>query len=148
MVTNPEYPLIADTSALVSLATKTDHNHHAAVMAATELQKTKRAIILPADILSETLNILGKKSDKQTAHKAAEQLLHEGTQFILVDTAVHIPAALRKFIQLPPGVSFTDCLVMAVADHYQTRDIFGFDKQFADAGYTRLTPSQDWSTSS
>jgi predicted nucleic acid-binding protein len=30
---------------------------------------------------------------------------------------------------------------MAVADEYGTKDIFGFDKQFADAGYQRLKPS-------
>jgi predicted nucleic acid-binding protein len=42
-------------------------------------------------------------------------------------------------------VSLTDCIVMAIADHYGTKDIFGFDKQFADAGYHRLEPSRDWS---
>jgi predicted nucleic acid-binding protein len=42
-------------------------------------------------------------------------------------------------------VSFTDCVVMAYADAFQTKDIFGFDKQFADAGYTRLSPSsKEW----
>jgi hypothetical protein len=25
-----------------------------------------------------------------------------------------------------------------------TKDIFGFDKQFEDAGYTRLEPSTQW----
>jgi predicted nucleic acid-binding protein len=37
-----------------------------------------------------------------------------------------------------PEVSFTDCMVMVVADHYGTKDIFGFDMQFVDAGYNRL----------
>jgi len=52
--------------------------------------------------------------------------------------------ALEKFSTVPQGVSFTDCLVMAVADEYATLDIFGFDKQFADAGYHRLEPSTEW----
>jgi hypothetical protein len=30
---------------------------------------------------------------------------------------------------------------MAVADEYGTSDIFGFDKQFQDAGYQRLEPA-------
>jgi predicted nucleic acid-binding protein len=34
---------------------------------------------------------------------------------------------------------------MAVADDYGTKDIFGFDKQFEEAGYTRLEPSTAWS---
>jgi predicted nucleic acid-binding protein len=33
---------------------------------------------------------------------------------------------------------------MAVADDYGTKDIFGFDKQFEEAGYTRLEPSMEW----
>jgi hypothetical protein len=33
---------------------------------------------------------------------------------------------------------------MATADEYRTLQIFGFDKLFADAGYTRLTLSSDW----
>jgi hypothetical protein len=30
---------------------------------------------------------------------------------------------------------------MAVADELNTKEIFGFDKQFEDAGYIRLAPS-------
>ena len=52
--------------------------------------------------------------------------------------------ALNKFEGLSEAVSLTDCIVMAVADEYGTKDIFGFDKQFADAGYTRLAPSTEW----
>ena len=51
--------------------------------------------------------------------------------------------ALFKFEAVSKAVSFTDCLVMAVADEYGTKDIFGFDKQFADAGYNRLAPASD-----
>jgi predicted nucleic acid-binding protein len=40
--------------------------------------------------------------------------------------------------------SLTDCIVMALADHYSTKDIFGFDKQFEDAGYHRPEPSTEW----
>jgi hypothetical protein len=34
---------------------------------------------------------------------------------------------------------------MAAVDEYETSaDIFDFDKQFADAGYTRLEPPTEW----
>ena len=128
----------------MSLATKTDQNHGPAVKAAAELHEAQRPIILPSDVLVETINILGKKSGHETALKAAGQLLRSGSQFILAETTSHIEAALKKFKMAPPAVSFTDCLVMAVADEYSTRDIFGFDKQFADAGYHRLAPSTEW----
>jgi predicted nucleic acid-binding protein len=51
--------------------------------------------------------------------------------------------ALFKFDAASQAVSFTDCLVMTVADEYGTKDIFGFDKQFEDAGYQRLKPSTE-----
>ena len=38
-------------------------------------------------------------------------------------------------------MSFTDCLVMKVADEFGTKDVFGFDKQFEDPGYRRLKPA-------
>ena len=69
---------------------------------------------------------------------------------VILNEPQDIPAsgALEKFADLPHAVSLTDCLVMATADAYGTKEIFGFDKQFADAGYTRLTPSTDWKSSS
>lgn len=95
----------------------------------------------PVDVFSETINALGKKSGHQTALRAAEALLRPGSQFILIETTTSVPAALEKFAQLPAAVSYTDCVVMAVADAYDTRLIFGFDGQFAAAGYERLTPA-------
>jgi len=139
-----EQPIIADTSALVSLATETDHNHVPAKDAATKLRKANRPIILASDVLVETINILGKRSSHQTAIKAADALLQPGSQFILVETTSHIQAALKKFKDLSQAVSLTDCIVMTLADHYNTKDIFGFDKQFEEAGYRRLEPSTEW----
>src|SRR5262245_31213643 len=59
-------PIIADSSGLVSLATITDQNHTLALNAAARLRKASRSIILPADVLVETVNVLGKKSSHET----------------------------------------------------------------------------------
>jgi predicted nucleic acid-binding protein len=140
-----EQPIIADTSGLVSLATETDQNHEPARSAAARLREVSRPIILPLDVLVETVNVLGKKSDHKTALKVAAELLRPGSQFILIETRPYLVAALEKFEVQSPAVSLTDCIVMTVADDYGTKDIFGFDKQFEDAGYTRLEPSTEWS---
>ena len=71
-------------------------------------------------------------------------LRRRGSQFILIETRPYFIRALEKFKDKPPAVSFTDCIVMVVADDYGTKDIFGFDKQFEEAGYHRLEPSIDW----
>src|SRR5688572_5686078 len=139
-----EAPIIADTSALVSLATDTDHNHIPAKEAAARLHKVSRPIILPTDIFVETVNVLGKRSGHKTALKAAAELLRPEGQFVLIETTPYLSKALEKFKDQAPGVSLTDCIVMAVADDYDTKDIFGFDKQFQDAGYHRLEPSVEW----
>ena len=139
-----EPPIVADTSALVSLATDTDHNHVPAKVAAARLREVSRPIILPAAIFVETVNILGKRSGHETALKAADELLRPGSQFVLIETLPYLSRALERFKDQAPGVSLTDCMVMVVADEYGTKDIFGFDRQFVEAGYHRLEPSTDW----
>jgi predicted nucleic acid-binding protein len=44
---------------------------------------------------------------------------------------------LLKTVEAPPEKrpSFVDCLVMASANLYRTRDIFGFDAVFTENGY-------------
>jgi predicted nucleic acid-binding protein len=139
-----ESPIIADTSALVSSATDTDHNHSPAKEAAARLREVSRPIILPADIFVETVNVLGKRSGHQTALKAAAELLQPGSQFVLIETMPYLHRALERLKDQAPGVSLTDCIVMVVADAYSTKDIFGFDRQFVAAGYRRLEPSTEW----
>ena len=62
-----EQPIIADTSGLVSLATDTDQNHEPAAKAAAQLRKASRPIILPVDVLVETVNVLGNNSLQESA---------------------------------------------------------------------------------
>jgi predicted nucleic acid-binding protein len=144
MVRTAEQPIIADTSALVSLATKTDQNYLPAMKEAARLREVLRPIIVPSDVLVETVNILGKKSGHETALKAAGGILRPGSQFVLIETTAYLDAALEKFKVQSPAISLTDCIVMTVADHYDTKEIFGFDKQFQEAGCRRLEPSSEW----
>jgi predicted nucleic acid-binding protein len=134
--------IIADTSGLVSLFVPTDSNHAVAVEEAKRLQQTKKDIIVINAVFDEFLNVVGRKFGHETALAAAHELT---PPFILLHEPQDIRAsgALEKFADLPKKVSFTDCLVMAVADAYWTKEIFGYDKQFADAGYMRLTPASD-----
>jgi predicted nucleic acid-binding protein len=92
-----DQPIIADTSALVSLATDTDHNHRQGTESAVRLRSANRPILLPSDVFVETMNILGKRSGHDTALKAANSLLRSGSQFILIGTAPYIEPALVSF---------------------------------------------------
>jgi predicted nucleic acid-binding protein len=141
METSRESVIIADTSGLVSLFLPDDHNHEVALKAAEKLRSAHKDILIPAAVFVELLNILGRKVGHTTALAAVSEL---SPPFLVLTTQTNVSQALKKFEALPQSVSFTDCLVMAIADEYATSDIFGFDKQFADAGYKRLEPSTEW----
>ena len=142
METNNARVIIADTSGLVSLFNPHDRNHAQAVTAAKLLQHEKRDILIPAAVFVEFLNVMGRKAGHTVALAAVTELTPPFLVLSEPSSLLDSPA-LFKFEALAEAVSFTDCLVMAVADEYGTKDIFGFDKQFEDAGYQRLKPSTE-----
>ena len=130
--------IIADSSGLISLASATDQNHQEALKISQALFQAKGSIIIPGDVFSETLNIAGKKLGHSAAVGTAEALFTT-SPFIIVDsdekTREH---AFSIFKKQPESVSFTDCIVMATADRFKTKEIFGFDKTFSKNGYNRV----------
>lgn len=131
-------PIIADSSGLVSLITETDRNHGIALNITAELKGAKGLVIVPGDIFSETLNVISRKSGRGAALKTAQYILESQT-YLVFDTNDQIRKfALEVFRNQSQSVSFTDCIVMAFADQFQTKDIFGFDQVFIKNGYQRL----------
>ena len=137
---NKKGVIIADTSGLVSLFSPDDRNHTEAINAAKRLQNDQKTILIPAAVYVEFLNVLGRKAGHEATLAAASELT---PPFRVLSEPANLPQspALKKFAHIGEAVSFTDCIVMAVADEYGTSDIFGFDKQFQDAGYHRLKPA-------
>ena len=140
METSKKGIIIADTSGLVSLFSPNDRNHEEAIKAAKRLKNDQKTILVPAAVFVEFLNVLGRKAGHKTALVAASELT---PPFLVLNEPANLlqSPALKKFAGVAEAVSFTDCIVMAVADEYDTPDIFGFDKQFQDAGYHRLEPA-------
>ncbi len=127
--------LIADTSALISLTSVADRNHAAAVAASEDLSSEQATILVPYDVLAETINMIGKKEGHAKAVDVA-QLLSSTPPFVVIDSATQTrQAALARFATLPQSVSYTDAVVMSCADTYETTRIFGFDEAFAKNGY-------------
>ncbi|OGH33039.1 MAG: hypothetical protein A2953_00160 [Candidatus Levybacteria bacterium RIFCSPLOWO2_01_FULL_36_54] len=130
--------IVADSSALVSLALSTDSNHKQAVLLARQIEKNNKTLILPGEIFAEIINILGKKVSKEIAVFTANKILKSDLFQIIESSNAQRLSALEKFQKQPRSVSFTDCVVMASADHFDTKDIFGFDEIFKKNGYVRL----------
>lgn len=128
-------PAIVDSSALVSLTIDTDSNHIRSLEIASMLLRAYKVIIIPSDIFTETINILGKKFGHSKATQVAYEIL-TAKEYEITDTTDAIrEMALQKFQNVKESVSYTDCIVMACADAYSTNVIFGFDEIFAKNGY-------------
>jgi predicted nucleic acid-binding protein len=130
--------LIADTSGFSSLASATDRNHAIALAESEKFMKVKGSVIVPSDVFTETINVMGRKADHNSALKTAQIILSE-QPYIIVDTNEQMrEQALEKFREQNEDVSFTDCMVMVCADKFETKAIFGFDEAFKRNGYKAL----------
>lgn len=130
--------IIGDSSAFFSLVIKKDQNHSNATTTIREIIDKKDSVIVPGEAFTELVNILGKKVNHAVAIKTGRMILQKPELTIIETTDVIRKNAFEKFIKQPESVSFTDCLVMAFADFYETKEIFGFDEAFRKNGYTRI----------
>src|SRR5688500_466068 len=120
--------IIVDSSGLISLVVESDSNHGAAVALANEFVGSQGKAPVPAEVFAEILNILGKKFGHEYATETIQAVL-ESSAFAVVPTSdVTRLDAVDQFRTAPAGVSFTDCLVMKLADEFGMKDICGFDK--------------------
>ena len=137
--------IVADASGIISLVVDTDSNHGAAlgVMLQLDSPRTQPVIVVPPELLAETVNLLGKKFSRGLAIETAELLLTQAP-FIVRETDLDTQtAALELFKQAPGSVSYTDCIVLATADKYETRDVFGFEHFFKQRGYHLPTAKEE-----
>ncbi|MBI3283195.1 type II toxin-antitoxin system VapC family toxin [Candidatus Curtissbacteria bacterium] len=130
--------VIADSSALVSLSSITDRNHRLAISLSNQLTGTNRQLVIPGDVFAETINTLGKKVSHNMAFGTASEILNSDSSIITEANPTIRQNALDKFQNQTESVSYTNCIVMAFADEYETREIFGFDNVFRKNGYIRL----------
>jgi len=127
--------ILADSSGLISLLIETDHNYSKATTIAGGLVDQHSAVFIPSEVLAETLNILGKKYGHAQAARFLEGLLQSVIFVVKPSSDIARDNALSIFKTEIGSVSYTDCLVMAMADVYGTVEIFGFDEIFTKRGY-------------
>lgn len=130
--------IILDSSAFISLGTITDSNYQKAVEISNQIHVGNRQIVVPGDVFTEIINVVGKKENHKRAIIQGNLIL-SSQSFTIEETTPEIRQnAFGKFKKQPQSVSFTDCIVMALADHFETKDIFGFDESFSKNGYKRI----------
>jgi predicted nucleic acid-binding protein len=131
-------PIIADSSGLVSLISEDDSNHNLALKIATELSGSNSLLIVPSDVFSETLNVIGKQLSHELAIRVGKEIINSSAYSVIETSGLLRDSALSLFSKQAESVSFTDCVVMVFVDNFKARDIFGFDKSFKANGYRRL----------
>jgi predicted nucleic acid-binding protein len=127
--------IVADSSGLISLLVQTDSNHDKAHDIAKQLGDEKGVVLIPSEVLAETLNILGKKFGHQQASEAIDGMLQSAAFLATPSSDIARRDALAMFRDEPASVSYTDCLVMTTAEQHGTIDIFGFDEIFMRRGF-------------
>jgi predicted nucleic acid-binding protein len=128
-------PVIVDTSAFFALYSIDDALHNKAKNIAKLLFQNNRRTILLGDVFTELLNIVGKKLGKKTQEELGNNIL-TSSAFDIVEADIALrELAIQKLKQISVSLSYTDCLVMVLADTYETKEIFGFDDIFRKKGY-------------
>jgi predicted nucleic acid-binding protein len=134
--------VILDSSALIAQLNVADIWHAKADTTAGFISRTDRQIILPYEVLAETLNRVGNNIGREQAVLAGKAILTRYATGDLVlpqsdpdvlDAALEV-LKIAKVAQAKQP-SFVDCVVMAYADFYDTDEVFGFDHVFAMNGY-------------
>lgn len=130
--------VIFDSSGLISLIKHDDQLHDRALNVAKTIKAKGYELVLPHEVLAETLNAIGKIVDKKAALKLGNTLLDEysSSGLLLAHAEPHmLQLALKKLETATGNPSFVDCLVMAYGDERRTPYIFGFDATFSKNGY-------------
>jgi predicted nucleic acid-binding protein len=134
--------VILDSSALIAQINVKDLWHKKANTVSEFIERTDRKVILPAEVLAETLNRIGNNVGRQDAVLAGNALVerNETGDILITQSNMEIISAtlnLLKTVSEPQDkrASFVDCLVMATAAFYDTREIFGFDAVFGKNGF-------------
>jgi predicted nucleic acid-binding protein len=134
--------VILDSSALIAQINVKDLWHNKANVISEIIEQTERKVILPAEVLAETLNRIGNNIGRQEAVLAGNALLERNDtgDILITHSNIEILNAtlnMLNSVQEPPEkrASFVDCLVMATANFYNTIEIFGFDAVFERNGF-------------
>jgi predicted nucleic acid-binding protein len=137
-------PVILDSSALIAEINLADSLHEKAQAVNKVIAETDRQVILPYEVFAEAINIFGKKVGRSEAARAGKAILarHTAGSLLIATSSPTLLAAALELLETAKGQSpsFVDCLVMASADEYQTREIFGFDETFTKNGYQLPEP--------
>lgn len=132
--------LFIDTGAFLAREIQRDQHHKDAMQAWAALSAAPEKLYTSEHCIDETATLLARRTTYAFAASWGRDLLGSGI-IVLRAEPIDLEMAfttMRKYAD--QGVSFTDCLSIALMKRHRIAWVFGFDHHFAAAGY-RLWPT-------
>ena len=133
--------IFVDTSAFYALEVEDDVNHgKARDFLSSELQKGKYGILITSDyIIDETLTLLRIKHGIEAALKFYDKISRSKSLKIIWVDQTAFEGALEYFRRNGNlKWSFTDCVSFTIMKLLNIKYVFGFDRNFEEANFTRV----------
>lgn len=132
--------LFIDTGAFLAKEIAADQYHRQAVEFWNRIQEEEPAIYSSEHVLDETATLLARRTSYAWSAEWGRDVLGAGIHILATEEGDLLKAfsLMKKFAD--QAVSFTDCISFVLMKKEGLRDVFGFDRHFASAGY-RVWPN-------
>jgi len=132
-------PVLVDTSALVALYLEDDAEHQRAADTLAGLRVKKRSLLATTDVFDETVTLVRRWGGYAHAIRAGEALRQSRILEVVQVSDGDREAAWSLFKEYKNlELSFTDCTSAAIMSRLELEEVFTFDSDFREFGYTSI----------
>jgi predicted nucleic acid-binding protein len=132
--------LFIDTGAFLAKEIAADQHHGKAVEFWNRIHGEGSELYSSEHVLDETATLLARRTSYAWSTGWGRDVLGAGVHFLATEEGDLLEAffLMKKFAD--QAVSFTDCISFVLMKKEGLRDVFGFDRHFASAGF-RVWPN-------
>ena len=129
--------IFVDTGAWYALMDAADPNHRSAAAFWRELMRGAHGRLLTSDyVMAETYNLLRRRGGPDPVERLAGLLREtQSVELLWISPEDHERGLGLLLRRRDKPWSFTDCTSFVVMESLDVRDAFGFDRNFAQAGF-------------
>jgi len=127
--------VIVDADVIVAQSILNDSNHNKALHASNTLKEIKARIVYSATAILEAVTVIQKKRSSVLAYNVANLLTKDRVEVAQVDDDILANAMAYFNPTTSKKNTLFDCVIMAVANKYNTDIIFSFDKFYTKQGF-------------
>ena len=129
--------VVADADAIIAVTMVGDANHSKAILVEKGLKERGVRLLYPVTAIAEAVTFMQRAlSSGATARAAAESFSNKDVEKADMDNEI-LERAVRRYFRFIVSKKNTifDCIVAAVADKHDTKEIFSFDGFYKKCGF-------------